>query len=76
MHHHVGEQLKYNFGLDHFTLLTNHKVKKLDIGQVLLSWSIRTQKRTRHTVNDQIIAHFQINASYLINAPSMLFKLY
>ena len=76
VHHHVGEQLKYNFGLDHFTLLTNHKVKKLDIGQILLSWSIRTQKRTRHTVNDQIIAHFQINASYLINAPSTLFKLY
>lgn len=54
VHRHVGEQLKYNFGLELYTLLTNHKVKELDIGQVLLSWSTKTQKRTRHTVNDLI----------------------
>ena len=29
-----------------------------------------------YTVNDLIDAHFQINASYLINAPSTLLKLY
>ena len=29
-----------------------------------------------NTVNDLIDAHFQINVSYLINAPSTLFKLY
>ena len=29
-----------------------------------------------YTVNDLINAHFQINASFLINAPSTLLKLY
>ena len=28
------------------------------------------------SVNDQINAHFQIHASYLINVPSMLLKLF
>ena len=31
---------------------------------------------SKYTVNDLIKAHFQINASYLINAPSTLLKLY
>ena len=29
-----------------------------------------------YTVNDLINAHFQINASYVIHAPSTLLKLY
>ena len=31
---------------------------------------------SKYTVNDLIKAHIQINASYLINAPSTLLKLY
>ena len=31
---------------------------------------------SKYTVNDLIKAHIQINASYLINAPSTLLKFY
>ena len=64
--------LKSNFQLQSATKLVRDTFYPFRNG---FSNVLQTSKR-ENTENDLINAHFQINASYLLNTTSMLLKLY